>query len=385
MRILSAILFLLTFSCIALAAPQPPLRGQTPTKAPALNDEKFINFGGSLPLDDGRGYPGGYGYFLWKRKAFPWASSDFKLLFAGIVGDAELTFRSLLTENTDLGVGASYHVLGGFEEYERGQIRIGNRMDTDQASARLFIQQHIVVNYAEIAQVRATYEGGYINYSRDDDTSSDFTLAPDGAFHSLKLNAGTGKVIRSSYQPGGWDLNLGFEATFRENWRQWGPAGLWYSPSEYQKLQIDGTYVFTPFDHQKLVSTFSGGLGNQLDRLSNFRLGSGLTGFGAVRTLHGFYVRELFAQDYGLLNLDYVIPLQKESELALHLYGDAAVTHRSDTSDHAAHGWAGTGAGVSFKGFWDTDWLMGYGYGINAQRGTDHGGHELFLQMSKKF
>ncbi len=350
-----------------------------------LNDDKSVNLGGSIPLDNGRGYANGYGYFLWNRKAFPWSNTDFKLVFAGVNGDAELTFRGLLTENTDVGAGLNYQTFGRFEEYERGQIQIGNRMDMDQVSGRLFLQQHLILNYIEIAQVRATYEGGYTSYTHDDDTSSNFILAPSGAFHSLKLNAGSGKILESNYHPGGWDINLGFEATFREDWRQWGPPGLWYSPSDYQKIQCDSTYVFSSIGDQKLVSTLSGGLGNKLDRLSTFRLGSSLTGMPGVRTLHGFYVREIFADDYGLLNLDYVIPIQKEHELAFHFYGDGAVTHRSDISDHTAHGWAGTGTGMSFKAFWDTQWLMGYGYGINAQRGTDHGGQEAFVQMSKKF
>jgi hypothetical protein len=83
--------------------------------------------------------------------------------------------------------------------------------------------------------------------------------------------------------------------------------------------------------------------------------------------------------------LDYVLPLLQERQLALHFYGDGAFTKRSDIPDDSAHGWVGLGTGVSVKGWWETDWLAGYGYGANAQRGPDHGGHEVFVQMSKKF
>lgn len=350
-----------------------------------INDQKSVVFGISVPMDNGRGYPTVFGYFLWKRKAWPWPSSDFKLTFAGIAADAELTLRSLLSEETDLGFGMNYRVLKRFEEYRQGQIDIGNRMEVNQVAGRLFVQQHLMANYAEIGQLRGTYEWGYTDYSRDDDTSSNFTLAPDGLFQTLKLNGGSGKLKSSNYSPSGWDFNFGAEATFRDHWRRWGPPNLWDSPSEFQKFQLNSTYVASSFGEQKIISKLSGGVGNDLDRLSAFKLGGSLTGLPEAFVLHGFYTREIFAEDFVLLNLDYLIPILKEQQLALHFYLDGAATRRGDIPDRDFHDWVGSGAGMSFKGWWETDWLIGYGYGINAQRGADLGGHEIFTQMSKKF
>ncbi len=350
-----------------------------------INDHKSISLGTSAPMDDGRGYPQGFGYFYWKRSAWPWTSSDFKLVFAGISGDVELTLRDLINENTDLGFGLNYQTMGRFEEYQRGQIDIGNRMNFDKVSGRLFLQQHVIVNYVEIAKIHAAYEFGYENYSRDDDTTVTFTLAPSGLFQTVKLGAGTGTLIRSNYSPKGWNLNLNAEATFRDHWRQWGPPNLWDSPSEFQKFQMNTTYVASCVDEQKLVIKLNGGIGNGLDRLSTYKIGGALVDMPHTLTLHGFYTREIFAEDYLLIGFDHTIPILQEQQFALHLYWDGALTRRTDISDRASHIWAGTGAGVSFKGWWDTNWLLGYGYGINAQRGTDHGGHELFAQMSKEF
>jgi hypothetical protein len=350
-----------------------------------LNDQKWIYGGFSAPLDDGRGYPTGYGYFFWKRKGWPAPSSDFKLGFAGVAGDAELTFRSLITDQTDFGCGLFYNVIGGFEEYERGQIDIGNRMDHANVAGRIFVQQHLMKGFAEIGQLRGTYECGYTDYSRHDDTAPTFTIARDGIFHSLKLNAGTGNLKKSNFAPKGWEFNVGGEATFRDNWKRWGPVNLWDSPSHYQKFQLDGTYVASIVKNQKLIAKFTGGVGNNTDRLSANKLGGALTGLPNSLVLHGFYAREILAEDFALLNLDYVLPLLQEQQLALHFYGDGAFTKRSDIPDNSVHGWVGVGSGVSFRGFWDTDWLAGYGYGANAQRGSDHGGHEVFVQMSKKF
>jgi len=350
-----------------------------------INDRMSLEGGISVPADNGRGYPKGFGAFFWKRAAWPWPTTDFKLVFAGIAGDVELTMRGLITRDTDLGFGVNDHTTGRLEEYHRGQIEIGNRMRVSQYSGRLFLDQHIVANYVEIAKLRATYQYGYAEYYHDDDTASTFRLPNSGLFQTIQLNGDMGKLNRSNYSPNGWAANFEGEATFRDNWKSWGPPISWESSSEFQKLTLRGTYVVSSFDQQKLVTKLTGGIGNKLDRLSVYKLGGALDGIPHSFILHGFYVKEIFAENFGLLNLDYTIPVLKEQQVALHLYADGAITHRTDVPDHEPHGWAGSGIGMSFRGWWDTHWLAGYGYGINAQRGPEHGGHEFFAQMSKEF
>ncbi len=364
---------------------QPSLKETGAEASEAANDRKSLHAGVSWPVDDGRGYPLGYGYFLWKRTSWPCPSTDFKLVFAGVVGDVELTMRGLIADNTDLGFGGSWQTMGRFEEYNRGQLRLGNRMGVERYGGRVFVQQHIVANFTEIAKLRATYENGYEEYYHDDDTAPTFQIATSGMFQSAKFGGGTGTLKRSNFSPTGWDFNFGFEATFRDHWRAWGPPNRWDSPSQFQKFSMDGTYVAGSFDDQKLVTKFGGGVGNGVDRLAAFKLGGALTGWPNALVMHGYYTREIFAEDYALLNLDYVVPLHNEQELALHFYGDGAMTKRSDIPDRAVHLWSGVGTGVSFNGWWETQWLFGYGYGINAQRGNGNGGQEFFAQMSKQF
>jgi hypothetical protein len=196
---------------------------------------------------------------------------------------------------------------------------------------------------------------------------------------------GFGKLNGSLYAPKGWELRLAGEATFRDDWHRWGPANLYDSPSNYQRATIEVANVFSTFDDQHLSARIMGGMGNGIDRLSGFRLGGSLDGKAHSLMIHGFYSHELIAEDFGLLSLDYTLPLHKDYQCALHFYSDLAATARSDIADRSTHIWSGLGSGVSFRGYWDTDWLVGYGYGINAQRRTDHGSHEIFAQLSKKF
>ena len=344
-----------------------------------------LNAGATIPLDDGRGYPNAYGYFFTKRKAWPWPETDFQAAFAVVAADAELSWRGLLTRDTDLGFGVNYQTFGRYEEYNRGQILILERMATDTVSGRLFIHQRVHHNFAQVAELRAMYELGYTDYSRDDETITNFTLANSGIFQTARLSGGSGTYEASNYSPKGWSLSFNVEATFRDDWRRWGPPNLYDSSSEFQKFQLDGVYVLPIYKDQSLIGRFTGGVGNDLDRLAAFKLGSSLTGKPGTLVLHGFYTEEIFAEDFVLGNVDYVIPILTEQQLALHFYADGAATTRGDVPDRSVHGWAGIGSAVTFVGWWETEWQVGYGFGINAQRGTDNGGHEFFTQMSKQF
>ena len=107
-----------------------------------------------------------------------------------------------------------------------------------------------------------------------------------------------------------------------------------------------------------------------------------------TQTLHGYYCREFFADDFALANTDLALPLCKSCDLAAHLYGDWAIAKTMNPYTSSAanwHNYFGIGTGVSFRAPWDTRVLIDYGYGINAVRNGHHGGHEIALALEKKF
>src|SRR6185295_11727983 len=101
--------------------------------------------------------------------------------------------------------------------------------------------------------------------------------------------------------------------------------------------------------------------------------------------LHGYYVRELMAEDFGLVNLELIVPLTDEHALALHFYGDYAAAKLVPPQDNQWHHYFGAGAGVSFQTIWDIKTVVSYGYGFNAVRNGDHGAHEIGLALQKEF
>ncbi len=69
--------------------------------------------------------------------------------------------------------------------------------------------------------------------------------------------------------------------------------------------------------------------------------------------------------------------------MSAHLYGDWAVLKQVPPGPDEWHNFFGVGTGLSFRAFWETNWLLTYGYGINAVRNGDHGGHEIGVAMEK--
>ena len=127
------------------------------------------------------------------------------------------------------------------------------------------------------------------------------------------------------------------------------------------------------------------GIAEDTDPLSAFRLGGGLR----LRAefpymLHGYNVEEIFARRFFLLNLAYRFPIWPGQDrvqlLADYARVDYVENHRLPRS-----GLAGVGANLSFALTKRITLAVGYGYGIDAPRHRDFGGHEFDTQFEFKY
>jgi hypothetical protein len=138
-----------------------------------------------------------------------------------------------------------------------------------------------------------------------------------------------------------------------------------------------------------LYARLAGGIGNDLDAMSAYMIGGQLVSADAWSyPMHGYYTRELFADDFGLVNIEYKIPVYEPRAVALHLYGDYAIINQFDVTTGRVddwHNYLGAGCGVSFRAFWGVQTLVQYGYGFNAVRNGDKGAHEIGLAFEKQF
>ena len=143
---------------------------------------------------------------------------------------------------------------------------------------------------------------------------------------------------------------------------------MWYEPSYRVKA---GTYgfperpqelehftqkawartggIFTLFQHHTVQGFFTAGTAENSDALTSFRLGSALpfrSEFPLI--LHGYYVEEVFARRFWLLNLAYRFPVVPDSErIQLQLSFDYARVDYASGHELPRHGLRGVGIDLS--------------------------------------
>lgn len=332
---------------------------------------------------------GGFGFLWFNENNFPWTNTALRVIFAGVYADAELSCFLPCSTNTALGVG-----LGGgtyvndIHPYGNGRRLYGQEFDGDVGNARFFINQTIPNPTPLPLNVRLSYSPTFQYFHATDNTRA-FDRPRDFFTHSF-----LGEIRFGGIEPGltktrGLELYLTAETSHRSGFDAFGPAGAHYPlQRDYQRLfgSLAGKLPAGPV----IVSArFAGGAGHNMDVLNAWKLGGNLTGADEYAlTLHGYYVRELFADSFYMGNLDIGIPLLANRKLVAHLYCDDAMVKTLDARTGTANDWhnyLGVGAGLGFPAFCGTQVLVTYGYGVNAVRYDRHGGHEIGIALEKNF
>jgi hypothetical protein len=345
-------------------------------------------------INDSEEKLGGFGLYWFNENDFPWPGTALRVIFAGLYLDGELSY--FLPANTNTAVGAG---LGGgvfvdnIVPYRQGERLATQEFYGDNANARLFINHELTqIPVGELGALPVNLRGTYIvsgSFYRPTSDTRNFTVPPDFLTQTLLAEFRIGGIEPGLTARQGLELYMAAEANYRTGFDAFGPRGSEFpAHSKYQRL-FGSLAGKIPVDATTVYLRVGGGLGEDLDELSAWKLGGNLAGAEPYTyTLHGYYTREFFADDFGIVNLAISQQLTERHNIAVHLYGDYAAVKVLDVVTGSADEWHsvfGVGAGVSFRTFWDVEMLVSYGYGINAVRNGDRGGHEIGLALEKKF
>jgi hypothetical protein len=330
--------------------------------------------------------PSAFGYFLFNQDNFPWTNTALRVIFSGIYADAELSY--FVAGNTNIAIGAG---LGGglyidsITPYHDGNFLGSQQFYGDMATARVFINDTIPNPTPLALNLRGTYSVTGSFY-RDTDTTSDFTLPNDFLTQTLMAEFRYGGIQPDLLTRRAAELYVAADANYRSGFEPFGPDGaLLPAHTEYDRVYGSLTAKF-PVQQTTFCARVGGGMGEHVDELSSYKIGGNLLGFDTfAATVHGYYTREFFAEDFGIANLELRQQFTDQHAVTAHLYGDWAVLKPVPPEAPDWHNIFGVGAGLSFRAFWDIDWLLSYGYGINALRDGHHGGQEIGLALQKKF
>ena len=330
---------------------------------------------------------GGFGYFWFNENNYPWTNTALRVIFAGVYLDSELSYFVGGNTNSAVGIGGG----GGFfidsvTPYVNGERLAQQSFYGDNVGGRVFVNQTIPNPTPLPLNVRGTYSI-YQMFYRDNDSTHQFDLPPDFYLQTIQAELRFGGIEPGLLSTRGAELYIQADANYRSGMEAFGPVGgpVLGHQSEYQRV-FGSLGAKLPAGPVAVDARFCGGYGEDIDELSAWKLGGNLVNIDPFAyTLHGYYLREFFTDRFMMSNLALSVPLTDRPSVALHFYGDWAYARGVPPQSRESHNYFGVGAGVSFHGFWKTDWLISYGYGINAVRNGDRGGNEIGLALERKF
>ncbi len=329
----------------------------------------------------------GYGFFWFNEDHFPWDRTALRLNYAGIYLDGELSYFLPLPTVTAIGIRLGGGVYSDdMHPYVQGERIASQEFDGDSGLVSVFINHEIGKIAGQLpVNIRATYQARRTDYRKTGHTS-DFVLPPNFFTHTVQGEFRLGGLEREITSRRGLVAYVLADANYRDDFRAFGPVGaLFPAYSDYQRLLAQlGARI--PIDKTTWFLLFTGGTGHHLDELSAYQLGGNLVNADpTIYTLHGYYTKEFFVRDFGLVNFEVRQEINEQHHVTLHLYADCAAERSVPPDGSAKRILPGVGTGIGFQTFWKTDVLLSYGYGFNAVRNGDRGGHEVALGIERKF
>jgi len=338
----------------------------------------------------GDGPVSGYAFFLWNRPHFLDEDLYLRVVSAPTYLTSELVRDRWPTSRQAVGVGVG----GGLFPYNFEEFRAGRHQEREsfwghggEAAVSYYPRRLKVAGVLPVeGQLRLRPQ--YVVYQRSGDTDDGFRLPGDTAIYSGRMGVRFGGVPPELLPDVALELSLWHEASYRQVTDPYGfperPQALeHWSQRSWGRLGGVATVAKT----QTARMFVTAGATTDADTLSAFRLGSALpfrSEFPLV--LHGYYPDEVFARRFWLVNASYGFPVWPGGErLKLRVSADYARIDYLPGHKLARKTLRGVGADLTVTLTPKVTLLLGYGYGLDAPRGGEFGGHEANAFVEIKF
>jgi hypothetical protein len=361
-----------------------------PALTPAQIDpepRRNLELGVEGPLK-GNGPISGYGFFLWNQPHFIDEDWYLRVVFAPTFLISDLVRDRWPAPGHAVGVGLG----GGSFPYNFDEFRNGSHIQREsfwghgvEATASYYRRLKLFDLLPVEGSVRVHPQ--YVFYQRSD-TAHRFRLPDATPIYGGRVGIRAGGEPPELFP----DVALEVSAWYEVNWRQQAEAyGFPETPIQTQSTpqqawaRAGGIFSITKNQSGRLFLT--GGTSRDADPLSSYRLGSSLPfrrEFPLV--LHGYYVDEVFAHHFWLMNASYRFPLWPGSKrFRLQLAFDYARVGYLAGHALPRRDLRGLGADLSVALTERATLVLGYGYGWDAPRDHSFGGHEANALIEFKF
>ncbi len=372
---------------IDVASAQVPVRLETPYTLIDAETRTLFQVGAEAPLR-GNGPLTGYAYAFLTRPQFLDEDLYLRMVIAPVYAAAELIRNHWPSANSALGFG----VAGGLYADSHVEFRDGRFEKSESFSGNPV--EGLLAYYLRGPKIGGPLplEGQirlrpmYVLYDRDGDTSPDFRLPKDSAIYEARTGVRVGGVPPELFPAAAMEASLWHSVSYREVAGTYGFAERPEKTEHLTQKTWTRLGMIFPFRGTRVSAFLNGGIAEDTDPLSTFRLGGGL----GLRTefpllLHGYNVDEVFARRFLLANLSYRFPIwPRQDRVHLEVLADYArvaylAGHRLP---HA--GLAGVGVNLSWAVMKCITAVVGYGFGIDAPRNGGYGGHAVSTLLEFK-
>jgi len=330
-----------------------------------------------------------YAFYYWNMPDVPTTNTTLRLAIAPVYADAELGFKGLLGENTDLGVG----VFGGgfynsYYEVRQGHYYKDESFDGNGGGAALSLYHNFNPG-AEIPLngiMRASLN--YQAFSDTSDTANNFALPKNQPFYALHTGLRWGGKEPLLTPRLAAELSAWYDLQYRPDHGTYGFGGDRELNSLSHRFLASALLIYTvPRSEHYIALGLMGGAVINADRFSAYRLGGALP-FTSEYPLFvpGYYYEELSTQDFGLLYALYGIPLGPSKSWSIFAGGATSVAKYVDGLEQSGNWNSGVTGGLRYttKNRRLTS-VAAFGYGIDAIRSNGRGGYSACFMLQYNF
>jgi hypothetical protein len=382
------LMLLLVSLPVGIASAQVPAPVATPYTLMDAETRTYIQGGVETPLK-GNGPVTGYAYLFATRAHFLDEDLYLRVVVPPGYLISELILDHFPSQNSALGIGVS----GGFfaesqTEFQEGRYLSAESFTGDSAGGTLayYLRGPKIFGVLPMeGQIRANPK--YVWYDRSGSTSRYFRLPENTPIYDVRAGIRLGGVPPELFPNAAVEASVWHTLSYRGNAGHYGFAQELQETDHFTQrtwTRLGATYTFGA---QQVSAFFNAGIAEDTDALSTFRMGGGLRLRAEFPLLlHGFYVEEIFARSFWLMNFAYRFPIWPGQDLVhLQLLGDVAQVNYIQGHHLPRSTLAGVGVNLSVAVTKRIDLVVGYGYGINAPRGNSFGGQEFDAQFQFKY
>lgn len=347
-------------------------------------NRRFLDFGVSIPTQQAN--PAYSGVIYWNQTEFPTQDTHFNVLFAGPFNSFGLIWPEAFGPDTAFiwRIGSLIHFDTYTPEYLLGAPLRDEQFDGYSGFTSLGINHEVgrFTGFEIPLNFSVEYKFSYTTYSRKDETARDFRIPNDHFGQELEFKLQLGGMMPGIKSVQGLDLSLRYIIGHKNNWQDWGPeSDLFQAEATGQRLVL-GAGISAPFiANQTFGLQLTAQKGFNLDRTTMTGLGGSIRRAEQATRIMGYYASEFLAEDYFLANFSYEIPITEWQDISAHFYADNATFRRTDDRGQGWENVTGLGTGLSFTGPYDSQFIVTYGYGVDAIRKGERGGHEVGMRM----